>query len=411
MRHPSLGMIALVVIGTVVLAAAVTAQTPAGLWGSSLYRVELQVSGGTVSGTFTSLVAPQAPPGRIAGRMEADGRAFTADWTFTAGEETGTFKTWLNFADRDGLLTGYRWTEEALPTAFSLHRAVDGQLVEVFGEEQVDDGTAIGAPTPPGGTPPGGGTQGQAPSGTPVGPSGSYPGVSHGDAGIPGVKVDVITCESVVDGEPINIGEQFTAPKSITALVRYWNLPENSTVDWLWSMDGRTEAKLNKTLGGNGWYMHGLRSETAIIPGAYELVVAVNGRLVTQRTITVRAAGTTPGTVKPPTSGGTTSSNPNIDVIVCQSAADGEPVNPGTQFANTKSLACLVKYRSLPENSELKWVWQLPSGQTKESVRAVKGTGWAWHGLNAEPAMSPGTYKVTVFALGKPVSTVTVTVR
>ncbi len=406
MKRTPFGRMASLVIGTVALAAAAAAQTPAGLWGSSLYRAELQVSGGTVSGTFSSLVDPQASPGRIEGRIEGDGRAFTAEWTFTIGGDAGTFNTWLNFADRDGLLTGYRWSEEALPTAFSLHRAVGGQLVDVFGEEQVDDGTLTSTPiNPPGGTPT------QVPSGTPVGSPGSYPGVSHGDAGVPGVKVDVITCESVVDGEPINIGEQFTAPKSITALVRYWNLPENSTVDWLWSLDGRTEAKLNKTLAGNGWHMHGLRSETAIIPGAYELVVAVNGRVVTQRTITVRAAGTAPGTVTPPAGGGTTTGNPNIDVIVCESAADGEPVNPGTLFTNTRSLTCLVKYRSLPPNSELKWVWQLPGGQTKESVRAVNGTGWAWHGLNADPAMSAGTYRVSVFALDQLVSVVTLTVR
>ena len=395
MKHVLLVAALTMMIGLLIVENAASAQTPEGLWSSTLYRVELKVSGGTVSGTFTSLDDPQAPPGRIAGRIEADGRAFTADWSFTAGEDAGTFKTWLNFRDRDGLLTGYRWTEEALPTAFALHRAVDGRLVDVIGEESVDDGTAVSTPVGPPTTTPGGTT--------PTKPTPTKP-ASQTD-------IEVIVCERVVDGEPVNIADQFTAPKSITALVKYRNLPPNSTVDWLWSMDGRTEAKLNKTLGGNGWYMHGLRSEMAIIPGAYELIVAVNGQLVAQRTITVRAAGTTPGTVKPPTSGGTTSGNPNIDVIVCQSAADGEPVNPGTQFANTKSLACLVKYRSLPENSELKWVWQLPSGQTKESVRAVKGTGWAWHGLNAEPAMSPGTYKVSVTVSGRPVSTVSITVR
>lgn len=395
MKHISFAAIATMVIGLSMVGDVASAQTPEGLWSSTLYRVELKASGSTVSGTFTSLDDPQAPAGRITGRIEADGRAFTADWTFTAGEDTGTFKTWLNFKDRDGLLTGYRWTDEALPTAFSLHRAVGGQLVEVFGEEEVDDGTAVSTPiTPPIGTP--GGT-------TPTKPTPTKP-ASQTD-------IEVIVCERVVDGEPVNIADQFTAPKSITALVKYRNLPPNSTVDWLWSMDGRTEAKLNKTLGGNGWYMHGLRSEMAIIPGAYELIVAVNGQLVAQRTITVRAGSTAPGAVKPPTGGGTTSGNPNIDVIVCKSAADGEPVSPGTQFANTESLACLVKYRSLPENSELKWVWQLPSGHSKESVRAVKGTGWAWHGLNAEPAMSPGTYKVSVTVSGRPVSTVNIIVR
>ncbi|HCU34470.1 MAG TPA: hypothetical protein DGT21_03205 [Armatimonadetes bacterium] len=86
-------------------------------------------------------------------------------------------------------------------------------------------------------------------------------------------------------------------------------------------------------------------------------------------------------------------------------------MNRGTHFGSARSLKCLAKCRSLPDNSELKWVWQLPGGQTKESTRAVKGTGWAWHGLNAEPAMSPGTYRVTVTALGQPVTTITITVR
>ncbi len=90
---------------------------------------------------------------------------------------------------------------------------------------------------------------------------------------------------------------------------------------------------------------------------------------------------------------------------------DGEPVTQGTQFTNTRSLTCRVKYRSLPPNSELKWVRQLPSGQTKKSVRAVNGTGRAWHGPNADPAMVPGTYPVTVTALGRSVTTITITVR
>ena len=261
----------------------------------------------------------------------------------------------------------------------------------MVGEEAVDDGTAVS---------------------TPIGPPATTPGGTTPTKPTPQANVEVIVCESVVDGEPVNVADQFTAPRSISALVRYQNLPPNSTVDWLWSLDGRTEAKLNKTLGGNGWHMHGLRSETAIIPGAYELIVAVNGSLVAQRTITVRAASTPPGTATPPTGGtGTPTGQPGIEVTVCESAPDGKPINAGTQFAGVKSLTCLVKYRSLPENSELKWVWLLPSGTTKESVRAVKGTGWAWHGLNADPAMSPGTYKVTVFALGQEVTTIPVVVR
>ena len=105
MKHISFAAIATMVIGLSMVGDVASAQTPEGLWGSTLYRVELKASGSTVSGTFTSLDDPQAPAGRITGRIEADGRAFTADWTFTAGEDTGTFNTWLNFKDRDGLLT------------------------------------------------------------------------------------------------------------------------------------------------------------------------------------------------------------------------------------------------------------------------------------------------------------------
>ena len=381
------------------ISGAVAAQAPAGLWSSTLYRVELQVNGGAVSGSFTLMDEPDAKPGRIVGHIEADGRAFTADWTLTDGDEESTFSTLLNFADRDGVLTGYRWTEDAWPTAFALRRAVDGQLVEVYSEEDLDEVTAVSRPVE---------IPGEPKVATPV----SAPQVTPlGHAQAPAPDIQVVVCEKAVDGKAINPSDEFTAPKSISALVKYRDLPANSTVSWLWTLDGRTEGQLSKTLEGTGWHMHGLRSETEIAPGAYRLVVALNGRIVAEKNVTVRAEGKPATTVKPPAASGTPAPGPSISVTVCERVADGEAVNPGTQFANVKELACLAKYRGLPENTELKWVWELPGGKTIESVKTVNANGWAWHGLKAAPSLPAGTYRVTVHALGQSCRTITVTVR
>jgi hypothetical protein len=220
-------------------------------------------------------------------------------------------------------------------------------------------------------------------------------------------NLEVIVCESVNDGQPVNVGTEFIAPKSITGLLRYKNLPQNSTVQWLWTMDGRTEATTTKTLGGNGWYMHGLRFDTVVNDGIYQLTVTVNGKVIAQRTVTVYP-GSRPAQTPTPSAPAT---NLDIDVITCESAADGNAVNPGTQFTRPKSLACLLKYRNLPANTELKWTWQLPNGQTKQSTRTVQNTGWAWHGLNADPAMPKGTYKITITAGGQVVKSVSVVVH
>jgi hypothetical protein len=369
--------------------------TPEGLWSSSLYRVNISVSGQTVTGTFALLDEPDEPPGRIEGELRDDGK-FLATWTFTERNETGSFQTLLNFAYRDGFMTGYRWTDEVMPTQFSLRRAVDGQLVQPLTEDDVDESILVNAPDIP---------ETNAPKDTPSTTPADRPTVPQVPTTSP--NLEVITCESVDNGRPVNVGTEFIAPKSITALLRYSNLPQNSTVQWLWTMDGRTQATTTKTLAGNGWYMHGLRSQTAVTPGIYELSVKVNGSAIARQTITVYPGSRPTETARP----STRSSNLDIDVISCERVADGQPVNPGTQFTSPKSLACLVKYRNLPADTELKWTWQLPGGQTRETVRTVQDSGWAWDGGNADMAMPSGTYRVTVSTRGQVVKTVTITVR
>lgn len=394
MRYRDTSRILLLLAGGLLIATSGSAQSLAGLWGSTFYRVQLTVSGTAVTGSFTSLDDPKAPAGKIAGQLQPGGQAFVADWTFATGPETGTFKTWLGLSARNSVLNGYRWSEEAQPTSFALHRAVNGQLVQTVSED-----------TPIGGTV--GGSTGGSTGGTTGGPSGGTITTS------PASNVEVIVCETVVNGQPQNVSDQFTAPKSIVTMVRYTNLAPNSAVDWLWTMEGRTEAKLSKTLSGTGWHSHGLRSDTGIVPGSYLVTVSVNGKQIARRTITVRPAG---GTAAPANTGSTagndaSANQPSISVIMCEAAPGGEPQRVGSQFTKPKSLVCLLKYRNLPANTELKWLWQKPSGQTTPYVKTVSGTGWATHGFTSPTGLSPGTWRVTVSANGKVGKTTSVVVK
>jgi hypothetical protein len=133
--------------GLLLAAGAVQAQTLPGLWGSALYRVELTVAGTKVTGTFSSLDDPQAPPGQIVGEVQTGGQGFIADWTYPAGPDTGGFKAWLRLGGRNSLLVGYRWSDETEPTAFALHRAINGQL-PVLTDADVADSQPATQPAP-----------------------------------------------------------------------------------------------------------------------------------------------------------------------------------------------------------------------------------------------------------------------
>ncbi len=145
-RH---GVGAVVVMGLALLSVASAAdETLSGVWGSPLYRVQLTVSESNVTGTFTSLADPSAPPGTIAGEIQKDGRGFTAVWTFPLGSDTGTFKTSLRFAANGDVLTGFRSTSDGEPAAFALHRAVNGRVPVPVGPDDRGETRTRLTPTP-----------------------------------------------------------------------------------------------------------------------------------------------------------------------------------------------------------------------------------------------------------------------
>lgn len=375
-------------VGLLLLATGASAQGLGGLWGSPLYQVQLTVNGSQVTGSFTFVDKPKAQPGTLSGELKAGGKSFTAEWKFPAGPEQGSFSTLLELSSNGRLLTGYRWTEESLPAAFSLHRAVNGKVPELVDENSVPDKPGS---TPPTTTPP---------------PTPPQPPVTvTPPAGTPGLEI--IICESIVDGQPHNVRNDFTAPKSIVAYVRYSNLPANSSLDWVWTLDGRTEAKLNKVLSGSGWHCHGLQSQTAIIPGNYQVAVSLNGRVVAQRTVVVRGPATTTAPPTPPPATAPT----GIRVTVCERVVDGQPQNIGTSFTKPQSVSCLVNYEKLPADTTLNWVWTRGGSEIARHEKIVAGDGWVWHGLTSTTALTPGNYEVAVYSRQSLVKRVSITIR
>ncbi|MBU0607178.1 MAG: hypothetical protein KKI08_04790, partial [Armatimonadetes bacterium] len=121
-----------------------------------------------------------------------------------------------------------------------------------------------------------------------------------------GQAVEIIICESAPGGQPQNIATEFTAPKTVTALVKYTQLPANTTVRWVWTRDNLPRAELTKVLSGTGWQSHSLTSPLPLTPGRYHLSLLVNGKSAAERDVTVRAAGSTTTPTMPTTTPATT---------------------------------------------------------------------------------------------------------
>lgn len=262
-------------LASLILAAScASAQTLPGLWGSVHYRVQLAVSGTTVSGTFTSLEDPKAPPGKITGQVLPGGQAFTATWTPAAGPEAGGFSTSLKLAGKDSLLTGYRWTEETLPTSFALHRAVNGQLVQLLdpAEQQVTGGTDAGT-----------GTGATTPTGEP--------------------SATLVMCRRLQDGQPVDPGATvFIAPDktagpeadSVVAVVTYSGMAQGTTWECNWKRDGKWVIRHPHVVTGPDDKYATMRwnpQKLEVTPGNYVVTIDYNGKELARQEFKIVAAG------------------------------------------------------------------------------------------------------------------------
>lgn len=369
-------------------ASGVLAQDLTGTWGSPLYQVQLTVNGSQLSGSFTSLATPGAAPGKITGQVKADGQSCTAQWTFAASDEPASFSTWLQLTARGRLLSGYRWSDDAPPAAFALHRASNGQVPVLPDQDTIGQG-----PTPPATKPP---TTTPAPP--PVTPP-TTPGATP-----PAIEVTI--CETVAEGQPRNVGTDFTSPKTVLALVRYTNLPPNSALSWVWTRDGKTQATRTEARGGTGWYYHGLQSPTALTPGTYQVTLSLNGNVVTQRRINVRGAAPAPTTVVP-----SAPAKPKLSLVACEEVRAGEPRNAGTVFTRPRSLVCLFGYEELLPASQVKFVWKRGGKEFCRHLTYVGGTGRTWYGVTDPRGLPAGVYEITVYVRGEAGPKIRVTVR
>jgi hypothetical protein len=150
-RLPAAGpIVSAALFGAVLLLAAAkpasTQSSMAGLWGSPLYRVEINAAGSTVTGTFTPLADQSAVAGTISGKIGGDGKVLAARWTQLVGGDSITFTTSLRLSADGSLLSGYRFSASGQPASFSLHRAVNGQVPMPIGPDELAKNTATSRP-------------------------------------------------------------------------------------------------------------------------------------------------------------------------------------------------------------------------------------------------------------------------
>lgn len=354
------------------------AQPLAGLWASKDYRIELTIEGEAVAGTFRPADNPPAEPGKIQGKLSADGQSFTATWTFPAEPEQGQFATWLTLRSEGRVLVGYRWTEETEPTLFSLHRADEkGEIAWPPGEEEIDAIVSGGEKGNPAG-----------------GDMTTGPGVLTAD--LPGGgHVEIILCEEAPEGQPRQIGVEFAAPKTLTAPVRFRDLPIGATLRWLWTQEGKTLADRSRPLKkSTGWHWHRLSWEKSAPPGHYLVAIFVNGEKVGEQELIVRDAGaatatggTTTSGAGTPASGISTGQRVGGSGLDKRTGDDSSTLGPWIQIQGPRGSALLK--RSYDRNNfqfTLEVTWTKP-GVVVDTI-----------GINAAP---PGSFNVQLDTKGE----------
>jgi len=365
------------------LAQVALAQGISGQWGSPLYKVQLSVTGATVSGTFTSLLAPDGASGTISGTLQKGREIFQAEWRQEMGAGHGGFRTLLALGNEGGVLVGYRWNEGGYPTSFALHRAVDGEIPQLIDVDKAGEPPLADTPrTPPAPAP---------------------------------ARGQVLVCRSVKDGQPVGAGTAFEQLPEISLLHRYQGATAGEA-EAAWSRDGvEIVRSVTHVKAGDGWVSFRLLSGDArLLPaGRYEVELAMPGRAPVRSAFNIKptaVAGQTDVTAGQPAAQRPTTTPPPITqsgetLVLCRGAADGQPVGVATKFHGIRQLVALYSYQGRAAGN-VEGIWYLNGQIVGRSRQAIKaGNGSAWFGYKREGGheLRPGTYRLTVNINGKTV--------
>ncbi|MGI5817306.1 MAG: hypothetical protein ACOX9R_04335 [Armatimonadota bacterium] len=378
-----LALLVLVMLGGV--ASGVCSAEMSGTWGSASYRVELTVTGATVSGTFTPLLDRDGTPGTISGRLQDGGKVFQAEWTRPMGAGHGGFNTLLALDSEGRVLVGYRWNEGFDPSSFSLHRAVGGEIPQLVDVDEFDGPPVADAPAAPD-VPP-----------APVIPTRETPTPLTGQ---------VVICRSVEDGRPVGAGTAFEQLPEITLLHRYQDATAGAA-EAAWFRDGDEIVRsVTHVQAGNGWVSFRLLSGDApLLPaGRYEVELVMPGRTPVRTAFTMgqtTAGGQTGPTIPAPTPAGGVDAGERGDfggVSVGSGLEAGRTTGTTDHFDHTNTVIAVIDYENIPRGSTAVAIWTCDGEEFARGEKDVGGNGSASFGIRTRGGvdMEPGRYTVTI---------------
>ena len=364
------------------LAQVALAQGISGQWGSPLYKVQLSVTGATVSGTFTSLLDSDGASGTISGRLQDGGKLFQAEWTRPMGAGQGSFNTLLALDAEGRSLVGYRWNEGFDPTGFALHRAVDGEIPQMVDVDDLDGPPVAGvSPTAPAPAPAGG---------------------------------QVVICRSVKDGQPVGAGTAFEQLPEITLLHRYQGATAGDA-EAAWSRDGvEIVRSVTHVKAGDGSVSFGLLSGNAplLAAGRYEVELVMPGRAPVRTAFTIKptaAAGPTGPAAPAPTPTLPPAPAP-VGPVDAGERGDFGSVSVGTgleagritgaanHFDRTDAVFAVIDYKNIPRGSTAVATWTRDGKNLGRAEKDAGGNGSVSFSAQTKDgeAMKPGRYTVTI---------------
>ena len=103
----------------------------------------------------------------------------------------------------------------------------------------------------------------------------------------------------------------------------------------------------------------------------------------------------------------------HIDLLVCETAPNGQPQNVNTSFSHVKGVTALAKHRDLPDNTEFTWIWSRDGVDVGRYQQNIHGTGssWSYYHDTAGGTLAPGKYRARLLVNGKEAGTVSAAVH
>jgi len=94
---------------------------------------------------------------------------------------------------------------------------------------------------------------------------------------------------SVVDGQTQEVADHFPQASQVACATTFTDLPENTTAEAVWTLDGQETARSQRQVGGTGWVSFRLYTDDAagLPPGRYQVTITAGDQVLGRKTFTI----------------------------------------------------------------------------------------------------------------------------